>query len=141
MVTTVGKLKFNEILPDSFPYINEPTDDNIQNITPNKYFIEKGKNIPEEIKKMPLVKPFAKSVLEKTIAQVFKRYKTTETSIYLDKLKDLGFYYSTIAGITVSASDVARSDHKEQIVADAQKVVDKVNKAIQERFNYGRRTL
>ena len=128
LVTTVGKLKFNEILPDSFPYINEPTDDNIQNITPNKYFIEKGKNIPEEIKKMPLVKPFAKSVLEKTIAQVFKRYKTTETSIYLDKLKDLGFYYSTIAGITVSASDVARSDHKEQIVADAQKVVDKVNK-------------
>src|SRR5699024_1568876 len=84
LVTTVGKLKFNEILPDSFPYINEPTDDNIQNITPNKYFIEKGKNIPEEIKKMPLVKPFAKSVLEKTIAQVFKRYKTTETSIYLD---------------------------------------------------------
>ena len=50
---------------------------------------------------MPLVKPFAKGTLEKIIAQVFKRYKTTETSEMLDKLKDLGFYYSTIAGITV----------------------------------------
>ena len=91
LITTVGKIKFNEVLPDSFAFVNEPTDANIQSITPNKYFIEKGKNIPEEIKNMPLVKPFAKGTLEKIIAQVFKRYKTTETSEMLDKLKDLGF--------------------------------------------------
>ncbi len=128
LVTTVGKIKFNEVLPDSFAYVNEPTDENIQSITPNKYFIEKGKNIPEEIKKMPLVKPFAKGTLEKIIAQVFKRYKTTETSEMLDKLKDLGFYYSTIAGITVSMADVETSKHKEEIVAESQKIVDKINK-------------
>jgi DNA-directed RNA polymerase subunit beta' len=128
LVTTVGKIKFNEILPDSFPYINEPTDDNIQNITPNKYFIEMGKNIPEEVANMPLVKPFAKGVLEKIIAQIFKRYKTTETSIMLDKLKDLGFKYSTVAGITVSMADVVSSDRKPEIVAEAQKVVDNINK-------------
>ena len=51
---------------------------------------------------MPLVKPFAKGTLEKIIDQVFKRYKTTETSTMLDSLKDLGFKYSTIAGITIS---------------------------------------
>ena len=128
LVTTVGKIKFNEILPDSFPYINEPTDDNIQNITPNKYFIEMGKNITEEVANMPIVKPFAKGVLEKVIAQIFKRYKTTETSIMLDKLKDLGFKYSTIAGITVSMADVVSSEKKPEIVADAQKVVDNINK-------------
>ncbi len=128
LVTTVGKIKFNEILPDSFPYINEPTDDNIQNITPNKYFIEMGKNIKEEVAKMPLVKPFAKGVLEKVIAQIFKRYKTTETSIMLDKLKDLGFKYSTVAGITVSMHDVVSSDKKPEIVAEAQKIVDNINK-------------
>ena len=128
LVTTVGKIKFNEILPDSFPFINEPTDDNIQNITPNKYFIEMGQNIPEVIASMPLVKPFAKGVLEKVIAQVFKRYKTTETSIMLDKLKDLGFKYSTIAGITVSMADVVSSDKKPEIVAEAQKIVDNINK-------------
>ena len=128
LVTTVGKIKFNEILPDTFAYINEPTDENINNITPNKYFLEKGTNIPEAIKEMPLVKPFAKGTLEKVIAQVFNRYKTTETSSMLDKLKDLGFYYSTIAGVTVSMSDVKTSDKKGEIVAEAQKFVDKINK-------------
>ncbi len=128
LITTVGKIKFNEILPDSFAYVNEPTDDNIQNITPNKYFVEKGKDIKEEIKNMPLVKPFAKGTLEKIIAQVFKRYKTTETSEMLDKLKDLGFYYSTIAGITVSMADIETSKQKQVIVEESQKLVDKINK-------------
>ena len=128
LVTTVGKIIFNEILPDSFPYVNEPTTDNIQKITPNKYFLDKGASIKEEISKMPLVKPFAKGTLEKIIAQVFKRYKTTETSSMLDKLKDLGFKYSTIAGITVSAFDVSSSQKKGEIVAEAQKIVDKINK-------------
>ena len=128
LVTTVGKIKFNEILPDTFAYINEPTDENISNITPNKYFLERGTNIPEAIKNMPLVKPFAKGTLEKIIAQVFKRYKTTETSTMLDNLKDLGFKYSTISGITVSMADVEISKKKPEIVAEAQKVVDKINK-------------
>ncbi len=128
LVTTVGKIKFNEILPDSFAFVNEPTDDNISNITPNKYFLDRGTNIKEAIQAMPLVKPFAKGTLEKIIAQVFKRYKTTETSEMLDKLKDLGFYYSTIAGITVSMADVETSKHKPEIVEESQKLVDKINK-------------
>ena len=128
LVTTAGKIKFNEILPDTFAYINEPSDENITNITPNKYFLEPGTNIPEAVKEMPLVKAFAKGTLEKIIAQVFKRYKTTETSTMLDKLKDLGFYYSTISGITVSMADVKISKKKHEIVADAQVVVDKINK-------------
>lgn len=142
LVTTVGKIKFNEILPDSFAYINEPTDDNISNITPNKYFLEKGTNIPEAIAEMELVKPFAKGTLEKIIAQVFKRYKTTETSTMLDKMKNLGFYYSTISGITVSMADVETSKKKPEIVDAAQKMVDKINKQYrrgliteEERFN------
>ena len=128
LITTVGKIKFNEILPDSFPYVNEPTDENINSITPSKYFVAPGKDLKEEIKNMPLVKPFAKGTLEKIIAQVFKRYKTTETSIMLDKLKDLGFKYSTVAGITVSIYDVVTSDKKEELVEEANKLVEKVNK-------------
>ena len=128
LVTTVGKIKFNEILPDSFAYINEPTADNIQNITPNKYFIDKGENIEEKIKEMPLVKAFAKGTLESIIAQIFKRYRTTETSIMLDKMKDLGFHYSTIAGITVSISDIVISDTKNDVISEANKMVDKINK-------------
>ena len=128
LITTVGKIKFNEILPDSFPYINEPTDDNIQNITPNKYFLKKGTDIKAAIKEMKLVKPFAKGTLEKIIAQVFNRYKTTETSAMLDKMKDLGFYYSTIAGITIAMSDITTSAKKSEFVAEGQAMVDKINK-------------
>ena len=128
LVTTVGKIKFNEILPDSFPYINEPTDENIQRITPNKYFLAPGTDIKQAIKEMPIVKPFAKGTLEKIIAQVFKRYKTTETSDMLDKMKDLGFYYSTIAGITVSMSDIATSCHKQEYIDEGQALVNKINK-------------
>ena len=54
-----------------------------------------GTKIPEAIKEMDLVDPFAKGVLNKLIAQIYKRYHTTETSKMLDKLKDLGFKYST----------------------------------------------
>ena len=142
LVTTVGKIKFNEILPDTFAYINEPSDENISNITPNKYFLEKGTNIKEAIKEMPLVNAFAKGTLEKIIAQVFKRYKTTETSTMLDNLKDLGFKYSTVSGITVSMADVEISKTKDQVVEEAQKLVDKINKQYkrgliteEERFN------
>ena len=131
LVTTVGKIKFNEILPDTYPYVNEGTKENIEGITPDKYFLSMGSNIPEEISKMELVQPFIKKTLGLLIAQVFKRYKTTETSIMLDKLKDLGFKYSTVAGVTVSIADVVRSDDKHEIIERAKAKVDKINKQYQ----------
>ncbi|WP_249728455.1 hypothetical protein, partial [Bacillus paralicheniformis] len=42
LLTTVGKLIFNENLPESFPYINEPTNSNLEKETPVEYFVEKG---------------------------------------------------------------------------------------------------
>jgi DNA-directed RNA polymerase subunit beta' len=106
MVTTPGKLIFNKIMPGSFPYINEPTESNLTVQTPGKYFIKPGKNLKEEIEKMPLVKPFDKKFLALIIAQIFEKYKINETSKMLDKMKNIGFKYSTIAGITIAASDV-----------------------------------
>jgi len=131
LVTTVGKLIFNEILPDSFPYINEPSDENIEKYTPNKYFIAPGENITEAVKNMPKASAFKKGTLEKIIAQMFKKYKTTETSIMLDKLKDLGFKYSTYAGITISAADVITSKTKDKIIEDSEAEVKKINKQYQ----------
>ena len=131
LVTTAGKLIFNEILPDTFPYINEPTKDNIEGITPNKYFLERGTNIPEAIASMPVAGAFAKKTLQQIIAQVFRRYKTTETSMMLDRLKDLGFKYSTISGITFSLFDIKTSTHKAEFVAEGQEKVNKINKQFQ----------
>ena len=131
LVTTAGKLIFNEILPDTFPYINEPTKDNIEGITPSKYFLERGTNIPEAIASMPVAGAFAKKTLQQIIAQVFRRYKTTETSMMLDRLKDLGFKYSTISGITFSLFDIKTSTHKAEFVAEGQEKVNKINKQFQ----------
>ena len=127
-VTTVGKIIFNEILPDTFPYVNEPTNENIEGATPNKYFIAYGENLLEKLREIPRPAPFAKGTLEKLIAQMFKKYKTTETSIFLDKLKDLGFKYSTYAGITIAASDVVTSKNKDAIIAKSNEEVKKINK-------------
>ena len=131
LVTTVGKILFNEILPDSFPYVNEPTDENIEKYTPAKYFIAAGENIPEKIKEIPKADAFKKGTLEKIIAQMFKKYKTTETSIMLDKLKDLGFKYSTYSGITISAADVISSKIKDKVIEDSEAEVKKINKQYQ----------
>ena len=128
LVTTVGKLIFNENLPDGFQYVNEPSDENYEGLTPMKYFLPKGSNIPEEIKKMEPTRPFPQSALKSIIAQIYKRYKTTETSIMLDKLKDLGFKYSTLSGISISIADVERSEKKDEIVEKSQKIVDTINK-------------
>ena len=133
IVTTPGKIIFNEILPDTYPYINEPTKENIEKLTPDKFFIEPGENLPEMVAKMPLNRAFAKGDLEKIIAQIFKRYKTTETSIMLDKLKDLGFKYSTKSGITFSLSDIPVSDEKQVIIDKTNKVIAQINK----QFNRG----
>ncbi len=128
LVTTCGKIIFNEILPDSYPFINEGTKENIEGITPSKYFLEMGTDIEATIKEMPITKPFVKKTLAQIIAQIFKRYKTTETSMMLDKLKDLGFKYSTIAGITVSAADIVPSKTKHQVIDEGKELVDKINK-------------
>ena len=128
LVTTIGKLIFNEVLPDGFQFINEPTDDNFENLTPMKYFLPRGTNIPEAIKAMEIVKPFPQGALKNIIAQIFKRYKTTETSVMLDRLKDLGFKYSTLAGISISVADIETSEKKPEIVEKSQKLVDTINK-------------
>ena len=128
LVTTPGKLIFNEIFPDSFQYINDGTTENIEGVTPSKYFLDRGTDIKKAISEMPLVDAFNKKVLEKLIAQVYKRYQTTETSVMLDKLKDLGFKHSTLSGISIAISDVVESEDKKEILEESQAMVDKINK-------------
>jgi DNA-directed RNA polymerase subunit beta' len=128
LLTTVGKLIFNEILPKSFPYINEPTQNNLEVETPANYFVEKGADVRALISEMPLVDPFKKKILGNIIAEVFKRFKITETSKMLDRMKDLGFKYSSKAGITVGVADIVVLGEKEEILKEAQTKVDNVLK-------------
>ena len=128
MVTTVGKLLFNEIMPNEFPYLNEPTMENLEVATPDKYFLEPGANIKEEIAKREIVAPFKKKNLGQIIAEVFKRFHITETSMMLDRMKDLGYKFSTRAGLTVGIADISVADNKKEILEEAHKQVDNISK-------------
>ncbi|UOQ91405.1 DNA-directed RNA polymerase subunit beta' [Halobacillus shinanisalinarum] len=128
LLTTVGKLIFNEMLPSSFPYMNEPTQENLEVKTSDRFFVEKGTDIKKEIASREEVLPFKKGILGDIIAEVFKRFSISETSKMLDRMKDLGFAYSTKAGITVGVSDVVVLPEKQEILEEAQAKVDKVLK-------------
>ncbi|ARI75406.1 DNA-directed RNA polymerase subunit beta' [Halobacillus mangrovi] len=128
LLTTVGKLIFNEMLPSSFPYINEPTQENLEVKTPDQYFVPHGTDIRKEISSRDEVSPFKKGILGDIIAEVFKRFSISETSKMLDRMKDLGFAYSTKAGITVGVSDVVVLPEKQEILDEGQEKVDKVMK-------------
>ena len=128
LVTTPGKIIFNEVFPDTFQYINDSSVDNAVKCTPAKYFIDKGKNIKEEIEKMPLVKALNKGAIVRLIAQIYKRYHTTETSVMLDAIKDLGFKYSTLSGISISIDDIQESPVKKDIIAEANKKIETITK-------------
>jgi len=117
LITTVGKIIFNEIFPDSFPYINEPTKENLFNGTPDEYFVtEKGSNLREYMLSLPYKGAVGKDYLGSIIAECFRRYHTTRTSMILDSIKELGFTYSTKAGITIAVADVIVPEEKTKIM-------------------------
>ncbi|SFH57912.1 DNA-directed RNA polymerase subunit beta' [Pisciglobus halotolerans] len=128
LITTVGKLIFNQIMPKEFAYLNEPTRVNLEVQTPDKYFVSYGTDIPAHIKEQELIAPFKKKNLGNIIAEVFKRFKVTETSNMLDRMKNLGYKHSTKAGITVGIADINHLKEKPEILAQAHKQVEKITK-------------
>ena len=130
LVTTIGKVIFNDILPEGFPYLNEPTKDNLESATPDKYFVSPSDltegGLKAYIAEQEAVTPFKKGFLSKIISEIFNRFHITETSMMLDRMKDLGFKYSSRAGITVGVSDVFVLPNKYEILADSQSNVDKI---------------
>src|SRR5699024_11561962 len=80
-----------------------------------------------------LIDSFNKNFLGNIIAEVFNRFSITDTSMMLDRMKDLGFKYSSKAGITVGVSDIVVLPDKQQILDEHEKLVDKVQK----QFNRG----
>ena len=115
LLTTVGKVIFNNMFPTNFPFLNEVSAENFV-ATPERFFLEMGKDVKEAIKSMPVTAAFKKKDLGKIIGEIFKRYSTEKTSEILDQIKDMGFQYSTVAGVTVSLSDIEVAPHKEEHV-------------------------
>ena len=127
LITSVGKILFNDIFDGKFPFINDPSSENLI-ATPDKYFVSMGTDIKEHIRNQKIIKPLNKKSLGKIIDEVFKHSAMSDTSLMLDKLKDQGFYYSTIAGTTVSVYDIQVPEAKYEIFEKADEKLEQIKK-------------
>jgi len=152
LLTTAGKLIFNSIYPDDFPYINCGEDTKFSHDNTKKHyeidenylpegFVKSGSDIELGLKTRKLTKPIAKGEITNIITELFYRYQAQETSEILDKMKNLGFEYSTISGITVALSDISAltSDgsksplsDKYELFANQEKEVEKLREQADE---------
>ncbi|MDR1697342.1 MAG: DNA-directed RNA polymerase subunit beta' [Erysipelotrichaceae bacterium] len=125
LLTSVGKIFFNNIFPTDFPYIVDQKDlfKSFHNA-----FVPKGTDIRAALANKPLLEPFGKKVLTQIIQELFSRYGAIKTSVVVDKIKDQGFKFSTLAGITVAFSDIKDlGNFKESILKEGDEKVARIN--------------
>ena len=102
--TSVGRIIFNQGIPQDLGFIDRKED-------PFQYEIN-----------FPVMKKSMGTIIERTI----DKHGLIESAEVIDYIKALGFKYSTLAGISFSVADVKVPDSKKDILADADKQVEKV---------------
>ncbi len=143
LLTTVGKVIFNEIFPDDFVYINGDNP-NASWEEVKKWFVPKGSDIKAELATRPLHAPIKKKQLGTIIDMIFHKYdmasplgtdvRPSKTSAILDKIKDQGFKYSTVSAVTVAISDIRTIDSKKEDIEKGNAQVDKITKMFHKGF-------
>ncbi|MBP5301363.1 MAG: DNA-directed RNA polymerase subunit beta' [Bacilli bacterium] len=134
LITSVGKIIFNSIFPEDFPYLNEANNQTIKltikDANKKKYlmndFVKIGSNIKEILSKRAPKQPFKKRDLGKIIDEVFRKYSVEKTNVILDKMKDQGFKFSTISSVTVALSDINVIKDKKNILHVGDEKVEKI---------------
>ena len=106
--TTVGRLIYNEGIPQDLGFVDRSNPENA--FEPELNFTVMKKN------------------LGKIIAKCINKHGLSKTAELLDYIKATGYKYSTTAGITVSVDDVKVPPAKKQILEDAQAQVDNVTR-------------
>ncbi len=106
--TTVGRLIYNEGIPQDLGFVDRSKPENM--FEPEINFTVTKKN------------------LGKIIAKSINTHGLSETAILLDYIKSTGYKYSTIGAITVSVSDVKVPEAKKTILEEANKQIDTIRK-------------
>ena len=105
---TVGKIIFNEAIPQDLGFVERKT--------------------PDDMMKLEIDFIVKKKQLSQIVERCFKLKGATEVSKVLDKVKALGYKYSTISAITTSVFDMKIPGDKKEILADAENQVLKIEK-------------
>ncbi len=110
--TTLGTLIFNEVIPQDLG------------------IRKRDPEVPEDLLLLEIDdgKPVGKGQLKKILEKCIAVHGTTNTAETLDRVKALGYKFSTRAAMTVSISDMTIPADKKQILAEAQKKVDEIAK-------------
>ncbi|HWR55510.1 MAG TPA: DNA-directed RNA polymerase subunit beta' [Negativicutes bacterium] len=82
-----------------------------------------NEKLPPELRRNQLVD---KKELGKIVAEAYRKFGTTKTAELLDSIKNLGFRFSTRAGITISISDIKVPEEKREILTETEKLVEQV---------------
>ena len=106
--STLGRLLFNEIIPQDLGYVDRTNPEN--ELVPEVDFHVGKKQL--------------KQILEKVI----NTHGATKTAEVLDDIKAMGYHYSTIAAMTVSISDMTVPAQKPELIAQAEETVDKITR-------------
>ena len=112
--TTVGKIIFNEAIPQDLGFVKRETED--------------------DMFKLEIDKVVDKGVLGDIVDVTFKRKGATETSKVLDRVKALGYKYSTIGAITTSVFDMHIPPEKKDLIAEGDAKVLEVEQLANEGF-------
>ncbi len=114
--TTLGRMIFNEILPQDLGFVKRNEDD-------------KDSMLALEVD-FHVGKKHLKQILEKVI----NNHGATKTAEVLDAIKAMGYKYSTRAAMTVSISDMTVPSKKAEMLAQAQETVDTITKKYKRGF-------
>ena len=106
--TTVGRILYNDGIPQDLGYVDRSTEDGL---------FEYEINFPVNKKK-----------LGDLINRCIKIHGLSESAEVLDNVKEKGFKYSTKSGLTYSMEDVKVPKEKKEILANAEQEIDKVRK-------------
>ncbi|HPE69057.1 MAG TPA: DNA-directed RNA polymerase subunit beta' [Thermotogota bacterium] len=79
-------------------------------------------------------KAFGKKQIKNLVYEVFKKYGIDRTADLLDDIKDLGFHYATVSGLTISVKDVEISPEKQKIIQRADEKVREIETYFQNGF-------
>ncbi len=116
VVTTVGRIIFNEAIPQDLGFVTRSPEDLESMLKPEIDFVIKKKQLGQIVDKC------------------FRKEGATGTAVVLDKIKSLGYKYSTISGITTSVFDMKIPGDKQEILSRAEEDVLKVEKDFRRGF-------
>ena len=118
--TTVGRIIYNEAIPQDLGFVpRETKEDYLQ------YEISGYKKADDGRQKSV---PVDKKMISKIVDRCFKTGGAPKAADVLDKIKALGFKYSTIGALTTSVFDMHIPDAKNGMIADAEKKVETIEK-------------